>query len=135
FFIANPGEFDDGEEQKLLAQIQSMPDSQTRQALVNRLIAYRGVRNFDVPRRDYNALQLTASKRFSRNFFLQGSYTYSRLTGNFPGLFNPDSGQLDPNITSQYDLYELLSNRRGPLPADRPHMLKVDGYYTFDLAS
>src|SRR5206468_543527 len=35
--------------------------------------------------------------------------------------------------TSQYDLIELLSNRQGPLPHDRPHNFKLDGYYTFDL--
>src|SRR5262249_7857762 len=77
-------------------------------------------------------VQLTASKRFSRNFFVQGSYTYSRLQGNYPGLFQSESGQLDPNITSQYDLIELLGNRFGTLPGDRPHQVKLDGYYTFD---
>ena len=64
---------------------------------------------------------------------MQGSYTYSRTTGNFPGLFSPDNGQVDPNISSQYDLIELLANRDGPLPQDRPHYFKLDGYYTFDL--
>ena len=31
--------------------------------------------------------------------------------GNFPGLYSPDSGAILPNITAQYDLYELLANR------------------------
>jgi hypothetical protein len=44
-----------------------------------------------------------------------------------------DNGQIDPNISSQYDLVELTSNRAGPLPQDRPHNLKIDGYYRFDL--
>ena len=43
-----------------------------------------------------------------------------------------DNGQVDPNISSQYDLIELLGNRIGPLPQDRPHYIKLDGYYTFD---
>jgi hypothetical protein len=30
-------------------------------------------------------------------------------------------------------LIELLANRLGPLPQDRPHYIKLDGYYTFDL--
>jgi hypothetical protein len=64
---------------------------------------------------------------------VQGSYTYSRLQGNYPGLFQSESGQLDPNITSQFDLFELLGNRYGILPGDVPHQLKVDGYYTFDM--
>jgi outer membrane receptor protein involved in Fe transport len=133
FFIGNPGEFDDGEERSLVAQIKGMSDGPVRQALENRLAIYRGARQFDAPRRVYNAIQLTASKRFSRNFFVQGSYTLSRLEGNYPGLFSPDTGQLDPNISSQYDLYELLANHDGLLPSDRTHNFKLDGYYTFDL--
>ena len=61
------------------------------------------------------------------------SYTYSKEQGNFPGLFSTETGQLDPNITSQYDLPALLANRYGPLGLDRPHNLKVDGFYRFDL--
>jgi hypothetical protein len=72
-------------------------------------------------------------KRFSSSFFLQASYTYARTRGNFPGLYSPDSGAILPNITGQYDLIELLGNRYGPLPSDRPHDLKVDGYYVADL--
>jgi hypothetical protein len=53
--------------------------------------------------------------------------------GNYPGLISPENGQIDPNISSQYDLIELLANHSGPLPQDRPHSLKIDGYYTFDL--
>jgi len=64
---------------------------------------------------------------------MQGSYTYSRTTGNYPGLISYDNGQVDPNISSQYDLIELLANRQGPLPQDRPHYIKLDGYYTLDL--
>src|SRR5678815_4237836 len=82
-------------------------------------------------RRDYNALQLTVSRR-SKQLILQGSYTYSRVTGNYPGLISYDNGQVDPNISSQYDLIELLANRQGALPQDRPHYIKLDGYYVFD---
>ncbi len=134
YFLANPGEFDEDAEADLVAQIASMDeDSLLRTQLQNRLELFRGVRGFDKPTRDYHALQLTASKRFSRSFMMQGSYTFSKLTGNFPGLFSPDTGQLDPNISAQYDLAELMSNRGGALPHDRPHSFKVDGYYTFDL--
>jgi hypothetical protein len=134
YFLANPGEFSKDEEQKLIDQIEGMDEEDPiREQLVNRLNLFQRVRNFDKPRRDYHAVQVTAAKRFSRAFMLQGSYTWSRLRGNFPGLFSPDSGQLDPNISSQYDLSELLSNRDGALPHDRPHSVKLDGYYTFDL--
>src|SRR5262249_5424384 len=100
---------------------------------INRARASRRIRESDKPKRDYNAFQVTAAKRFSRNFMVQGSYTYSVLKGNYPGLFQPDTTQLDPNLTSQYDLFELLGNRQGLLPADSTHQVKVDGYYTFDL--
>ena len=64
---------------------------------------------------------------------MQASYTYSRTVGNYPGSISYDNGQIDPNISSQYDLIELLANRRGKLPQDRPHSIKLDGHYTFDL--
>jgi hypothetical protein len=60
---------------------------------------------------------------------VQASYTYSKTQGNYPGLVSYDNGQVDPNISSQYDLIELLANRDGKLSQDRPHYIKVDGYY------
>jgi outer membrane receptor protein involved in Fe transport len=87
---------------------------------------------FDPPTRVYDALQLTAEKRFTKNVMAQSSYTLSKLQGNFPGLFSPETGQLDPNLTSMYDLPELMANRTGALAADRTHLLKVDGYYKLD---
>jgi hypothetical protein len=87
------------------------------------------VGEFDKPSRTYDALQITAERRFSTNFLMHASYTYSKLRGNYPGLFSPETGQLDPNLTSMYDLPELMANRYGNLAADRPHMVKVDGFY------
>jgi hypothetical protein len=142
YIIANPGEWSADEESELQSQIDEAmsacgPDDQAACDLQARLESdleqFRGIRVFDKPKRDYNALQLTAVRRFSRNLFLQASYTYSRTKGNFPGLYSADNGQVDPNISSQYDLIELLANRNGPLPQDRPHYFKVDTYYTLDL--
>jgi outer membrane receptor protein involved in Fe transport len=87
---------------------------------------------FDDPTRVYDALQLIVEKRFTNNVMAQSSYTLSRLHGNFPGLFSPETGQLDPNLTSMYDLPDLMANRTGPLAADRTHLFKVDGYYRLD---
>jgi outer membrane receptor protein involved in Fe transport len=133
YLIANPGEWSAGEEARLQAQLDSTDIPGIRQRLQNELDLFRGIRIFDKPRRDYNALQLTVTRRFSGQLFLQGSYTYSRVTGNYPGLVSYDNGQIDPNISSQYDLIELLANRQGALPQDRPHYIKLDGYYIFDL--
>jgi len=132
YVLSNPGEdADTGDLERQLAGL--APDDKRREILQGRIDMFKKVHTFDKPRRDYNALQLTAFKRFSNSFFAQASYTYSKLQGNYPGLYAADNNQLDPNLTSQYDLIELLANRDGDLPADRPHNIKLDGYYTFDL--
>jgi hypothetical protein len=133
YIIGNPGEFDSGSEKALEDQIARTDDPTTKNRLENQLKLFQGSRIFDKPRRDYNALQFTLTRRFSKALYVQGSYTYSRTEGNYPGLVSYDNGQLDPNISSQYDLIELLANHVGPLPTDRPHYIKLDGYYTFDL--
>ena len=134
YIIANPGEFDEGEEDKLMSEIDSLAlDSPERLQKEAELEQFQRIRIFDKPKRDYQAITLKAEKRFSRDLFVQGSYTYSQTSGNFPGLFSADNGQVDPNITSQYDLIELLANRDGPLPQDRPHAVILEGYYRWRL--
>jgi outer membrane receptor protein involved in Fe transport len=135
YLIANPGSFSQEQERALVEQIARTDAPDLRQRLEHDLELYRGIRSFDKPQRDYTAVTITAQRRFSRSLYLQASYTYSRTRGNYPGTLSSDNNQIDPNISSQYDLIELLGNRRGPLPQDRPHALKVDGYYTFDLAN
>ena len=132
YIIANPGEWSDKEEAKLQEKIDRTDDPEAKMRLERQMELFRGIRTFDKPRRDYNALQFTLTRRFSKKLYVQGSYTYSRTEGNYPGLISYDNGQIDPNISSQYDLIELLGNRIGPLPQDRPHYIKLDGYYTFD---
>ncbi|HTL34638.1 MAG TPA: TonB-dependent receptor [Kofleriaceae bacterium] len=133
YMIANPGEWSSAEEQKLEQKIMATDDPVLKGHLQGQLKMFQGIRMFDKPRRDYNALQFTITRRFSKALYVQGSYTYSRTLGNYPGLVSYDNGQLDPNISSQYDLIELLSNHIGPLRTDRPHYIKIDGYYNWDL--
>jgi outer membrane receptor protein involved in Fe transport len=87
---------------------------------------------FPKPARIYKALEITADKRFSNHWMLQGSYVLSRLKGNYEGLFSNDNGQLDPNITSKFDIPSLLQNSYGLLPNDRTHVLKIYGGYFFE---
>jgi hypothetical protein len=134
YIIANPGELDEDAEADVVAALDAMPDGPEKEALAERLEMFRKVRTFDRPRRDYDGVTFTVRRRFTGRWFVEGAYTYSRLAGNYPGLFSDDNGQLDPNITSQYDLIELLANREGRLPADRPHIVKLAGFYRFDLA-
>jgi outer membrane receptor protein involved in Fe transport len=133
YVIANPGQWSSEEEAKLNQRIADATDPKDKARLSNELKLFQGIRIFDPPQRDYNALQFTLTRRFSKKLYVQGSYTYSRTEGNYPGLFQTNNGQVDPNISSQYDLVELLSNHNGALPQDRPHYIKLDGYYTFDL--
>jgi hypothetical protein len=133
YIIANPGEWSAAEEQALQDKIDRTDDPLTKGRLISQMRLFQGIRVFDKPRRDYNALQFTLTRRFSKQLYVQGSYTYSRVLGNYPGLISYDNGQVDPNISSQYDLVELLGNRIGPLRTDRPHYIKLDGYYNWDL--
>jgi Carboxypeptidase regulatory-like domain len=87
------------------------------------------------PRRVYDGLTLSTKKEFSDNYFVSASYTYSQLRGNYPGLFRAETGQLDPNITSEYDLLSLLPNRDGPLPGDIPNAFKFDAGYLYEINS
>ena len=88
----------------------------------------RGIANgFPNPERDYDALTLGYNHSFRNRWLAQLSYTLAWLRGNYSGLFRPESEQLDPNITSDFDLQSLLPNRKGPLPGDRRHQIKLFG--------
>ena len=67
-------------------------------------------------RRYYRALELTATKRFLKDYQFIASYVYSSLIGNYEGLFRNDNGQATPNLTSLFDLVSLLANVYGRLP-------------------
>jgi len=136
YFIANPGKNYDGEAAKLEAQAAALMNDPKQAALVDalnqRASALRFEKNFDPPSRNYDAVTLRVEQRPTKQSLLVASYTYSMERGNYPGLFSTETNQLDPNITSLYDLPDLMANRYGPLGLDRPHNLKVDGFYQFD---
>ncbi len=75
--------------------------------------------------RDYDAFTASFTKRFGEQWTLQASYTYASLRGNTSGLFRPETGQLAPNTTSDFDQLPYVANRLGPLDADVNHFLKV----------
>ncbi len=151
YLITNPGNNFDGEATKLDQQsaqlfrdsgCKSLDDttascnldklglSALTESRANQL---RAVKKFDKPVRNYDAVQLTSTLRATKQSLILASYTYSVSKGNYPGLFSTETGQNDPNITSLYDLPDLMANRYGNLGLDRPHNLKVDAFYVFDL--
>src|SRR5205823_11643173 len=82
-----------------------------------------------------DAVSAYFTKSFSNNWLAQASYTYSYLRGNYAGLFRPETGQLDPNINSDFDLISLLDNRYGPLPGDATHQIKLFGAKVFPISN
>ncbi len=81
--------------------------------------------DFDKAVRDYDAVTVLLHKQWSEGWLGQASYTFAMLRGNYAGLFRPETGQLDPNINSDFDLKSLTANRNGALPFDRNHQLKA----------
>jgi hypothetical protein len=81
------------------------------------------------PERTYDAITLSLNKRFSKNWLTRASYTYSRLIGNYEGLYQNETNYIAPNGGNAYDAPELNVNQNGPLPNDRPHLFRVDGFY------
>jgi len=77
--------------------------------------------------RTYHAVTVAFNKNFSDLWLAQVSYTWSRLTGNYDGLFAPNYGpnQLDPNITAIFDFPQFLKNGDGNLSGDITHSIKV----------
>jgi hypothetical protein len=115
--------------------------------------------SFDTPKpkRTYDALELTLNRRFANNWFASGSYTYSRLYGNYPGLSSSDeirtpttntssataqqqAGSVfrqGSNVNRAWDIDELMWDAhgnldpQGRLATDRPHVVKLYGGYLF----
>lgn len=109
------------------------------------------------PKRQYDALELGYSRRYSNNWFFSANYTLSRLFGNYAGLASSDevttptqggssataqqqAGSIarpGGNVNRAWDLDELLWDSRGNLDVrgrlatDRPHVLKLYGSYDF----
>jgi outer membrane receptor for ferrienterochelin and colicin len=89
------------------------------------------------PRRNYDAGEVTYTKRYSHNWSLYANYTLSRLNGNYPGLSESDeNGRVDPNIGRLFDYpIEQFGGSGQPLygdlPTDRTHQGKAQLVYHF----
>jgi outer membrane receptor protein involved in Fe transport len=79
--------------------------------------------------RTFKGVQVHARKRFSNRAQLFASYLWSRLEGNYDGLFQASTGQLDPNINSAFDYADFMINAKGLLSNDRTHQFKLYGSY------
>jgi hypothetical protein len=86
--------------------------------------------------RKYYAMELILNKRFSDHWMFYGNMRFSRLRGNYEGLFRNDNGQSDPNVTSLFDFPDspLLHGQFQPgvLYTDRPYSMKLYGSHSWD---
>ena len=98
-----------------------------------KLTTLEGLKNAPKPERTYDAITVSVNQRFTKNWLARASYTYSRLVGNYEGLFQAEQNYFAPNGNNAYDYPDLYNNQNGPLPNDRPHLAHVDGYYTHAL--
>jgi hypothetical protein len=81
---------------------------------------------------DYYEVSLESEWR-GRNAFLRGAYTWSKYYGNFDQdnttLSNDDNVFIGSSNIADDAGRQLWNFREGRLRGDRPHMLKVYGYY------
>ena len=80
-------------------------------------------------KRLYRGIELLARKTFTDKLWLQASYVYSSLRGNYDGGVKQDYVQTDPGITADFDYASFLHNRYGKLYLDRPHNFRMDTTY------
>ncbi len=88
--------------------------------------------NIPVPTREFVGYEFTLQKRFSNNFQFITSFLFSTLEGNYDGLFQASTGQLDPNLNSAFDYHDFQVNNTGKLSNDVPFQWKFDGVYRFN---
>ena len=80
-------------------------------------------------KRLYRGIELLVRKTFRDKLWLQASYVYSSLRGNYDGEVKQDYQQTDPGITADFDYASFLHNKYGPLYLDRPHNFRLDTTY------
>lgn len=89
--------------------------------------------------RQYDGLEFRVTKTAGSHYFYSVFYTYSKLTGNYPGLtstFNTDGagGRHNPNNNRSFDQPQMQFTAHGkpfggPLPTDRPNTVQAYGSY------
>ncbi|MGI8494571.1 MAG: TonB-dependent receptor domain-containing protein [Pyrinomonadaceae bacterium] len=88
--------------------------------------------------RKYDVFEVNLDKRFAQQYFVNATYSYSRLFGNYSGLASSDEkGRSSPNVNRFFDIpflgFDVNGNPdNGRLATDRPHVLKVFAGYTLD---
>ncbi|HMC78549.1 MAG TPA: TonB-dependent receptor [Vicinamibacterales bacterium] len=87
--------------------------------------------------RNYNSVELALDKRFSNQWMLHTSYTWSRDAGNYSGLSSSDeNGRDNPNNSRDFDYPSMSFDQTGKVldgvfDTDRTHVIKASALYQF----
>lgn len=76
--------------------------------------------------RTYRGIETTIRTELGRRLWLQASYTYSSLEGNYEGVVDPKQIFASPVGSPAFDYYEQYTNSTGRLFLDRPHRIRLD---------
>ena len=79
--------------------------------------------------RAYDAVTFKFDRAFDGKWSLGGSYTWSRLFGNYEGAVKSDNGQTDAGLTTDFDQPGLTNGTNGFSPNHRAHNFKAYGSY------
>ena len=91
--------------------------------------------NQPLPKRVYDGVEFRLTKRLSSNWYMQTSYLWSRLYGNYSGLASSDeNGRTSPSVNRFFDGQYMSFDQTGapvygPLGTDRPHQFKLQASY------
>jgi hypothetical protein len=129
YMFGNPGSFDVNSLDSIRDKINHTSDPVERARLEQTIGSLTRINEFPKPVRDIWQLQFRVDKKVSDHFMILATYVLSWAYGNYPGLITANNGQLDPNLSSQFDLPQLVVNRMGFLPQDQRHRIKLSGFY------
>jgi Carboxypeptidase regulatory-like domain/TonB dependent receptor-like, beta-barrel/TonB-dependent Receptor Plug Domain len=92
----------------------------------------RGVPSTPEARRLYRGIELIGRTGIGERLWLQASYIYSSLRGNYDGGVDESNGETNPGVSfSAFDFPAYWSqNAYGKLSLDRPHSFRADVAYT-----
>lgn len=80
-------------------------------------------------KRNYDAVTFKFDRAFDGKWSLSGSYTWSKLFGNYEGSVKSDNGQTDAGLTTDFDQPGLTDGTLGLSPNHRRHNFKLFGSY------
>jgi len=80
--------------------------------------------------REYKGLEFILQAMGGSKYNARLAYVLSETWGNYPGLFDSDTGIIFSNVAAPFDYPDQATNATGLLPNDRTHVLKFSGSYS-----